>query len=143
MKQIKELYRYSIKTDGSESYIKEGGQKTPVVLVQGDAEQDQALCAELLRELAKWALEQAEIIEDMEGIQAAPKRRLDRTYCAEIVDRDPIDFAKESRGMEAEEILNYYRNLYHTESMTTERGVLANAINDFFVQLIEEKEGKV
>jgi len=56
------------------------------VLVKGDAEQDQALCAQLLRDLAKWALEQAEIIEDMEGIKAMPQRRMDKTYRAEIVE---------------------------------------------------------
>jgi hypothetical protein len=133
MKNIKELYGYSIKTDGRESYIKERGQKTPIVLVQGDAEKDQALCAELLRDLAKWALEQAEIIEDMEGIKAAPKRYLDKTYRAEIVSVERFEL--DTEGMTAAEILNYYRNLYHAESMATERGILANAINDFFNQM--------
>ena len=41
-----------------------------------------------------------------------------------------IDFAKETTGMTAEEILNYYRNLYYKESSNTERGIVANAINE-------------
>ncbi len=85
--KTKELYRFSIKTDGETSCIKECSQKEVLaVLAQGDAEHDQALCAQLLRDLAKWALEQAEIIEDMEGINPMPQRRLDKTYRAEIVE---------------------------------------------------------
>lgn len=32
------------------------------------------------------------------------------------------------------EILNWYRNLYYTEPSNTERGIMANAINDLFMK---------
>lgn len=42
--------------------------------------------------------------------------------------RDPLD------------ILNWYRNLYYKEGLNTERGVMANAINDFFMQMNAKTE---
>lgn len=41
-----------------------------------------------------------------------------------------LNFAKEIENMSAVEILNYYWNLYHADSSNTERGIVANAIND-------------
>ena len=38
-------------------------------------------------------------------------------------------FVKEVRGLEPDDILNYYRNLYRAESSDTERGIIAWAIN--------------
>lgn len=32
------------------------------------------------------------------------------------------------------EILNWYRNLYYKEAGNTERGIMANAINDLFMK---------
>lgn len=32
------------------------------------------------------------------------------------------------------EILNWYRNLYYKEPSNTERGIMANAINDLFMK---------
>lgn len=46
-----------------------------------------------------------------------------------------FDFAKETKEMTAAEILNYYRNLYYAEPQVTERGIIANAINDFFSEV--------
>lgn len=43
-----------------------------------------------------------------------------------------FDFAKKTRDMSAVDILNYYRNLNYAEPQVTERGIVANAINDFF-----------
>lgn len=37
------------------------------------------------------------------------------------------------------EILNWYRNLYHTERADTERGVVARAINGLFMDLRDRK----
>ena len=42
-----------------------------------------------------------------------------------------FDFAETTKDMTAEEILNYYRNLYYAEPQVTERGIVANAINDY------------
>ena len=36
------------------------------------------------------------------------------------------------------EILNWYRNLYYKEGNHTERGIMANAINDLFITYKEE-----
>ena len=41
-----------------------------------------------------------------------------------------FDFAEITNDMSEIEILNYYRNLYYTEPQVTERGIVANAIND-------------
>lgn len=40
-------------------------------------------------------------------------------------------------GMTSLEILNHYRNLYHAEG-NTERGIIANALNDILPKLIEQ-----
>ncbi len=40
-------------------------------------------------------------------------------------------FAEVTSEMTAAEILNYYRNLYYAEPQVTERGIVANAINDY------------
>ena len=45
-----------------------------------------------------------------------------------------FDFAETTKDMTAVEILNYYRNLYYAEPQVTERGIVANAINDYFKQ---------
>lgn len=36
------------------------------------------------------------------------------------------------------EILNWYRNLYYKEPSNTERGIMANAINDLFMKYRRE-----
>lgn len=45
-------------------------------------------------------------------------------------------FEKAVEGMTAEEILNYYRNLYHAEPQSTEHGIVANALNDILPRMI-------
>ena len=35
-----------------------------------------------------------------------------------------------SNNLSAIEILNFYRNLYHTENETTEQGIIAKALNE-------------
>ena len=44
------------------------------------------------------------------------------------------------RGEDSAEILNWYRNLYHTESANTERGIAANALNDVLVEYAKMRE---
>jgi hypothetical protein len=39
-------------------------------------------------------------------------------------------------GMTAEEVLNYYRNLYHAEPQSTEHGIVAKALNDILPRMI-------
>ena len=49
---------------------------------------------------------------------------VDNTFVEEILEfhmEDPL------------EILNWYRNLYYREPSNTERGIMADAINDLFV----------
>lgn len=48
-----------------------------------------------------------------------------------------FEFAEQTKEMRAREILNYYRNLYYAEPQVTERGITANAINDFFNEFFE------
>ena len=50
-----------------------------------------------------------------------------------------FDFAEALLDMTAEEILNYYRNRYYAEPLVTERGIVANAINDILPQYISQK----
>ena len=48
-----------------------------------------------------------------------------------------FEFAEETLGMTAAEILNYYRNRYYAEPLVTERGIVANAINDVLPNMVE------
>mgnify|MGYP006346729549 CR=1 FL=1 len=41
------------------------------------------------------------------------------------------------------EILNWYRNLYYTENDSTERGIMARAINDLFMDLKYSDEKQI
>lgn len=53
----------------------------------------------------------------------------DNTFAEEVIEyhiKDPL------------EILNWYRNLYYTEPSYTERGIMANAINDLFMKYRKE-----
>ena len=49
-----------------------------------------------------------------------------------------FNFAEATKEMSAVEILNYYRNLYYTEPQVTERGIIANAINDYITSDVQE-----
>lgn len=51
-----------------------------------------------------------------------------------------LDFAEATKEMSAAEILNYYRNLYYAEPQATERGIVANAINDYLTADAQEVE---
>lgn len=46
-----------------------------------------------------------------------------------------FDFAERTKEMTPEQVLNYYCNLYYQEPQVTERGIVANAINDFLAEL--------
>lgn len=48
-----------------------------------------------------------------------------------------FEFEEETLGMTAAEILNYYRNKYYAEPLVTERGIVANAINDVLPNMVE------
>ena len=43
----------------------------------------------------------------------------------------------ENNNMTPIEILNWYRNFYHTENNNTEQGAMVNAINDIFMRLTD------
>lgn len=45
---------------------------------------------------------------------------------------------KEHNMTDPLDILNWYRNLYHTEDNHTEQGIMAWAINDLFVKYKKE-----
>lgn len=51
-----------------------------------------------------------------------------------------FDFAEKTENMSAIEILNYYRNLYYAEPQVTERGIVANTINDVLNLINRQKE---
>jgi hypothetical protein len=51
-----------------------------------------------------------------------------------------FDFAETTKDMTAKEILNYYRNLYYAEPQVTERGIVANAINDVLADVVPRSE---
>lgn len=53
-----------------------------------------------------------------------------------------FDFAEATKSMTATEILNYYRNLYYTESQVTERGIVANAINELLPNITPVAHGE-
>lgn len=47
---------------------------------------------------------------------------------------------KEKNITKPEDILNWYRNLYHTEDNHTEHGIMAYAINDYFADVVSKSE---
>lgn len=50
---------------------------------------------------------------------------VDNTFAKEVIEfqmEDPLD------------ILNWYRNLYYREPSNTEQGIMADAINDLFME---------
>jgi hypothetical protein len=51
-----------------------------------------------------------------------------------------FEFAEVTKDMTASEILNYYRNLYYAEPQVTERGIVANAINDYVADVVPKSE---
>lgn len=51
-----------------------------------------------------------------------------------------FEFAEATKDMTAAEILNYYRNLFYAEPQVTERGIVANAINDYFQEVAPRAE---
>ncbi|MBR2848789.1 MAG: hypothetical protein IKB87_04980 [Clostridia bacterium] len=53
--------------------------------------------------------------------------------------REMLDFPDETKDMTAAEILNCYRNRYRAEPQVTERGIVANAINDILSQYHNQK----
>lgn len=70
MNNMKAMYQYTIKTDGNKTVLIEKGDGRrhyfPIATVFDDAEKNPIIAAGLLRDLAKWAIEQAEIIEELE-----------------------------------------------------------------------------
>lgn len=83
---MKTLYQYTIKTDGEKTVLTELGKKSPIAVDFRDAEQKPVVAAGLLRDLARWAIEQAEIIEELEGIRPMPQREPFGEYAAKIVE---------------------------------------------------------
>ncbi len=83
---------------------------------------------------------------DLINRQKAEIEKLRRVFKTAVCERDMVQaqkdferrkstcemlgFAKDAENMSALEILNYYRNLYHADPSNTERGIVANAIND-------------
>lgn len=53
-----------------------------------------------------------------------------------------FDFAEATESMTATEISNYYRNLYYTEPQVTERGIVANAINELLPNVAPVRHGR-
>lgn len=83
---MKTLYQYTIKTGGGETCLTGYKQKTPIAMIWDDAEKNPTIAADLLRGLAKWAIEQAEIIEELETGKPIPERKILDNYAAEIVE---------------------------------------------------------
>ena len=53
-----------------------------------------------------------------------------------------FDVAEKTENMSAIEILNYYRNLYYAEPQVTERGIVANTINDV-LNLVNRQKAEI
>lgn len=57
--------------------------------------------------------------------------KYENTFVREVKEKNITDPAN---------ILNWYRNLYHTEDNHTEHGIVAYAINDFFADVVPKSE---
>lgn len=89
---MKTLYQYAIKTGNGKTVLTDGPNNRkgrpylPLVTAYQDAEEIPLVAADMLRYLAKWALEQAEIIEELETGQPIPDRVPFGNYAAKIVE---------------------------------------------------------
>lgn len=71
------------------------------------------------------------------------KEKLDNLLREKFVATAENDFVREVYKYDMTdpmEILNWYRNLYYKEGVTTERGLMARTINDLFVKYENFKE---
>lgn len=78
------LYQYTVKAGNGKTILTGKGSMIPISAVMDDAETRPIVAASVLRDLAKWAIEQAEIIEELEG-NATPKREPFRPHKAALV----------------------------------------------------------
>lgn len=51
-----------------------------------------------------------------------------------------VDGVHKLEPKDAPNILNWYRNLYYKEELTTERGIVADALNDILPDYVKQKE---
>lgn len=71
------------------------------------------------------------------------EEREDKSMCKDSLEEYFVKGAKECSS--PENILNWYRNLYYKEEQNTERRIVAEALNEFFVKKLPEllKESKI
>lgn len=90
------LYDYQIRVnkDGTTELVEKVDSKKFKMIVRTyeNANDKPVVAACLLRDLAKWAIEQAEIIEDMEGIKKTPDREPFSDTLAVLIDRDILAY---------------------------------------------------
>lgn len=63
--------------------------------------------------------------------------RMSRYIDASIPTADVAELVGEYNGLTAVEQLNLYRNKYYTDGNATEKGIIANAINDILPSLLK------
>lgn len=69
--------------------------------------------------------------------------RIRKLVAEELAIKGENLFVREVYGKDIREpldILNWYRNLYYKEGLDTERGLMANTINDLFMQMNAKME---
>lgn len=75
--------------------------------------------------------------------QKMTSEQIKEEIAKELAEKGENNFVKEvykHRIEDPAQILNWYRNLYYKEGNDTERGVMANAINDFFIKYKYERK---
>lgn len=69
-------------------------------------------------------------------------KKEDKTMTKDFLEEQFVEDAKKCSS--PEDILNWYRNLYYKENENTERRIVAEAINEFFVyklpKMLEERK---
>lgn len=106
-----ELYDYHIivNNDDTTELVERIGSKKVKTIVRayGNANDKPIVAATLLRDLAKWAIEQAEIIEDLEGIKKTPERKPFSDTMAVLIDRDILAYRNVAMCGTVEETRSY------------------------------------
>lgn len=83
---MKILYQYTVKIlNNGKTVLVEGPKGTRLKEIGQSADEQPQIAADLLRDLAKAALEQAEIVEGLDAGVPAPGRDLNCRYRAELV----------------------------------------------------------
>lgn len=107
-----------------------GKNNLPISFAFCDGDKEPIHCAGFLRDLAKWELEQAEIIEDMEGVKKKHDREPLDDVVAALIDRDILFNKTVSMCSTADFARGYNESMKRVREYIRNNEKEANGINE-------------